>query len=240
MATLDPPKINAQEKAYVLAALYALPQILTQEVSAPNSAKTSTIEAFLSTLPTLLQQWMCKQRGQLWGDAGCSSNDLRRAVAHLGGQRMLSQSLLQGMRLKELLLQQLNSPRRWIDFHLAPRTPNDLLLLPTPSPFRPFSSCLCDQFDFSDCWSSYAPDTSTLLNKVPEFPPKLLCSSSLRRVDKARGSPPGRQVPQNAALGFTASSFPHAVQESIQVPLEQGPVSAPRQQEAGILASKQR
>ena len=166
MATLDPPKINAQEKAYVLAALYALPQILTQEVSAPNSAKTSAIEAFLSTLPTLLQQWMCKQRGQLWGDAGCSSNDLCRAVAHLGGQRMLSQSLLHGMRLKELLLQQLNAPRRWIDFHLAPRTATDLLLLPTPSPF---SSCLCDQFDFSDCWSSYAPDTSTALDKVPEL-----------------------------------------------------------------------
>ena len=122
----------------MLAAIYALPQILTQEVSAPNSAKTSAIEAFLSTLPTLLQQWMCKQRGQLWGDAGRSSNDLRRAVAHLGGQRMLSQSLLHGMRLKELLLQQLNAPRRWIDFHLAPRTHTDLLLLPTPYPFRPF------------------------------------------------------------------------------------------------------
>ena len=123
----------------MLAAIYALPQILTQEVSAPNSAKTSAIEAFLSTLPTLLQQWMRKQRGQLWGDAGCSSNDLRRAVAHLGGQRMLSQSLLQGMRLKELRLQQLNAPRRWIDFHLAPRTATDLLLLPTPSPFLPAS-----------------------------------------------------------------------------------------------------
>lgn len=123
----------------MLAAIFALPQILTQEVSAPNSAKTSAIEAFLSTLPTLLQQWMCKQRGQLWGDAGCSSNDFCRAVAHLGGQRMLSQSLLHGMRLKELLLQPLNARRRWIDFHLAPRTHADLLLLPTPSPFLPAS-----------------------------------------------------------------------------------------------------
>lgn len=138
MSTLRSSK-NAEEKAYVLAAIFALPQILTQEVSAPNSAKTSATEAFLSTLPTLLQQWMCKQRGQLWGDAGCSSNDLCRAVAHLGGQRMLSQSLLHGMRLKELILQELNAPRRWIDYHLAPRTPTDLLLLP-----------LCDQFDFSN------------------------------------------------------------------------------------------
>ena len=46
----------------------------------------------------------------------------------------------------------------------------------------------------------YAPDTFTAREKVPHFPPKLLCSSSLRRVDKARGSPPGRQVPQFAAL----------------------------------------
>lgn len=82
---------------------------------------------------------MCKQRGQLWGDAGCSSNDFCRAVAHLGGQRMLSQSLLHGMRLKELLLQPLNARRRWIDFHLAPRTHADLLLLPSPSPFLPAS-----------------------------------------------------------------------------------------------------